>query len=169
MATAKQIAAARRNIKKAQKANRRKGGGGGRAAPRRKPIQRGIVGRIGAFMIGVVPPSIATIDASEAAYTQHKTQKASMISTIKVGFLRWVNNLGVGYFGIEPFPDYIDMTTVDGGTYRTKAGVGVPKGSFLTVTGVGLFQMGVDTLASKLAGGRPVKVIGTNYNATGGS
>jgi len=74
-----------------------------------------------------------------------------------------------GFFGVEAFGEDISMTTKTGQTYKTKPGSGVPKGSFLISTGTGLGLMLIDAIAAKLAGGRPVKVMFTNYNATGGS
>lgn len=170
MATAKQIAAAKRNIKKAQAANRRKGrGGGGGGGNRRKPIVRGIVGRLGAFMIGVIPPAIATTEAASIAIARRKEQGLSVLGTIHLGLLRWVNNMTKGYANINAFEE-ADIGKEAGGTWHVShVDAGVPGGSLLTTTGVGLLLMLIDAVASKLAGGRPVKVLGTNYNATGGS
>lgn len=156
--------------KKAWK-NRKKGGGarsGGGNSSRRKPIQRGLVGRFGAFMIGGVPPIVATVDVIADASHHHK-MGANIMSVANKGLLRWVNNLTYGFFGVKAFGDYITMTKTDGSSYSTRPDAGVPKGAFLTTAVTGLGMMFFDTVASKLAGGRPVKIPFTNYNAIGGS
>lgn len=173
MATEKQKAAARRNIKKAQAANRRKGrGGGGRSARRRKPIQRGLLGRLGAFMAGVTPPAIVTVGAAEDAYAHHKAAErmggGNILSTIKIGLYDWVNGFTEGLFGKKVFEKATYALASGQKGERSMPSI-VPPGSLWLPIGAGVSMMAVDRLASWLAGGRPVKIIGTNYNATGGS
>lgn len=155
--------------KKAWK-NRKKGGGArsGGGGSRRKPIQRGLVGRFGAFIVGGVPPVVATIDViADAAI--HQKRGAGIMSLANKGMLRWVNNMTYGFTGVKAFGDPVTMVTADGSTYQTYPGAGIPKGAFIVTAGTGLSMMAFDWIASKLAGGRPVKIPFTNYNAIGGS
>jgi hypothetical protein len=172
MATEKQITAAKRNIKKAQAANRKKGrrrGGGLSKRNGRKPVQRGITGRIGAFVLGALPPGLAALESGSTTMGLAKSKNMSMMGSIHYGVLRFVNNLSHGYFGIKAFPGAVNVGKKGGGLVQTDIGAGMPAGSLLTVSGVGLFMMLEDRIAAFLAGGRPVKILGTNYNATGGS
>ena len=135
---------------------------------RRKPIQRGIGGRIGAFMVGAVPSGLSGVEVASAAMAKHKAWDLNALSAVTYGLYRFVNNLGNGFVGVIPF-DKAEMTNKAGQSSMQNVGSGLPKGSLLVTTGVGFFMMAEDWLASKLSGGRPVKVIGTNYNAIGGS
>ena len=151
--------------------NRGKGrsrSGGRRNNNRRKPIQRGVAGKVGAFILGVAPPAIAGLEAAGAAMAQKKSKNLSALGTVELGFYRFINNLSNGFIGVSALTD-MPIPTATGGSVRTGQNTGVPKGSLLTVAGTGLILMGFDWAASKLAGGRPVKIPMTNYNAIGGS
>lgn len=153
---------ARKKGKAKRKYTRKKKKGG------RKPIQRGIVGKLGAFFIGVVPAGVSGAEAAGTAMSLKTSKKLTAMGTLEIGFYRFVNNMSYGYFGVSPYAD-MNIPIEGGGKFRTGQNVGVPKGAHLVVTGTGLGMMVFDYIASKLAGGRPVKIIGTNYNATGGS
>lgn len=156
----KRRAARRRSPRR--RASPRRGGG-------RKPIQRGIVGRLGALLIGVAPPVISGLDAAQRATYIKKARNLSMFGTIHYGFLRFITNLSNGIVGVEPFTKPMDFGQADGGSTSFGVTSGLPKGSLWSVMGTGVVMLGYDWIASKLAGGRPIKIIGTNYNATGGS
>lgn len=143
----------------------RSSGGGGR---RRKPVQRGVSGRVGAFILGVIPPTISGIEAAGAAMASKKAHTLSGIGAVEVGLYRWINNMSNGFLGTIPF-DTMTVPKADGSTVSFRMGAGIPKGALWSVAGTGILMMGYDWVASKLAGGRPVKIPFTNYNATGGS
>lgn len=160
----KRVAAGKKAWKKRGKSRGR--GGGGKS--RRKPIQRGISGRVGAFILGVVPPAISGIEAAGAAMASKKAHTLSGVGAVEVGLYRWINNMSNGFLGTIPF-ETMSVPKEDGSVARFNMGAGLPKGSLWSVAGVGVLMMGYDWIASKLAGGRPVKIPFTNYNATGGS
>lgn len=164
--TAAQRRASLRNLKRGRAARRRGRGGGGRRSPRRRPIQRGVLGRLGAFVAGVVPAGIVGIAAVEDAQGHYK-QAGNIISTAKIGLVSFVNGFTQGFFGKKAFEKmgYVDK---DGRHGERKMPNIVPPGSLWLVTGSGLAMMLIDALGSVLAGGRPVKIWGTNYNAIGG-
>lgn len=165
--TARQRKASLKNLKKARAAQKRGRGGGGGGAPRRKPIQRGVLGRLGAFIAGVVPAGIVGVAAIEDAQGHYKTA-GNILSTAKIGLVSFVNGFTQGFFAKKAFDkmSYVDKDGRRG--VRSMPDI-VPPGSLWLVTGSGLAMMLVDAVASKLAGGRPVKIWGTNYNAIGGS
>lgn len=136
---------------------------------RRKPIQRGVTGRLGAIVMGVLPPAIAGIEATSRTIAVKKSRKLSGMGAVHYGIMRFVSDLSNGFIGIEPFTEKMSFSQEDGMTTQFGVTSGLPKGSLLSVAGTGLVMMGFDFFASKLAGGRPIKIIGTNYNATGGS
>lgn len=136
---------------------------------RRKPIQRGMLGKVGAFIAGVFPVIIAGTDSAAAAYGAYKKKTVSGISAVQFFLYRFINDMSNGYLGILAMGDEQKYIDPDGNVERIKNRSGIPKYSLLYNTGVGLLMMGIDAAASKLAGGRPVKIMGTNYNATGGS
>lgn len=140
----------------------------GKGRSRKKPIQRGIGGRIGAFVLGVVPVATSGLDAGAFAMAVHKRQGLNPLSTVTVGFYRFINNLSVGFFNVEAYKK-VAIYDKSGATIQMAPGAGIPGGAHWITSGVGLFMMLEDYIASKLAGGRPVKIIGTNYNAVGGS
>jgi hypothetical protein len=143
----------------------------GKKTARRKPIQRGIMGKVGAFILGAGPPAIAMLEAGQSTFKNYKEQNLSMIGGVFFGFTRFLNNITNGLVGVKAFGDPMNFAKKDGGVWRLAngPGSGLPKGSLLYVAASGLLMMAFDAAASKLAGGRPVKVIGTNFNAIGGS
>lgn len=161
----KRVAAGKKAWRNRSKTKSRRSSGGGRS--RRKPIQRGITGRVGAFIAGVAPVAIVGAASIEDAHAHYKVA-GNIISTAKIGLLDFVNGFSQGFFGKKAF-EKTDFYDKDGRKGSRGMPDIVPAGSLWLVTGSGLAMMLVDAIASKLAGGRPVKVPLTNYNAIGGS
>jgi len=153
----------RRRSPKRKRGYRRRGSRKGR-----RPVQRGLIGRFGGFVMGAGPPIIATLATAEFV-SGHYKHHGNIASTAKLGFMQWLNELGNGLVGAAPFDGAVKFVDKDGNTKSGALHPSLPKGSLLAVVATGLVMLGADALASKLAGGRPIKVPFTNYNATGGS
>ena len=139
-----------------------------KSGSRRKPIQRGIGGRIGAVVLGAVPTGLSGIEAASTAMSARKKWKLGGMDAVMLGAYRFINNLSKGFLNVEVFGSST-FHREDGTDVTINPGAGIPGGAWITTSGVGLFMMFEDWLASKLAGGRPVKIPMTNYNAIGGS
>jgi len=164
----KRVAAGKKAWRNRGKSKTRRRSSGGKNS-RRKPIQRGIVGRVGAVVLGVFPVAISAADAVQRTISVKKSRGLSMFGAVHYGLLRFVSDLSYGHIGIEPFKENMDFSKEDGTVTSFHVTSGLPKGSLLAVEGTGLLMMAEDWVASKFAGGRPVKIPMTNYNAIGGS
>jgi len=150
----------RRSPKKKRTYRRRTKARGG------KRKSRGLSGKIGALILGVVPPVISGIEAADVAMNQKKARELTALGTLQVGFYRWLNNLSYGFLGTVPFQK-VSVSKVDGSRFTySNLDSGLPKGSLWSVAGVGMLMMAYDWIAAKLAGGE-VKIPMTNYAATG--
>ena len=165
---AKRVAGGKKAARARARGKGRRRSSGGRGS-RRKPIQRGITGKIGAFIMGVAPPVIAGLEAASQAKVGFDRKQLNGFGAVHYGFMRFINNMGNGIIGWEPFHEKMSFSGPDGRTSLISVDSGLPKGSLLGVMVTGAVAMFFDAFASKLAGGRPVKIPGTNYNATGGS
>lgn len=165
----KRVAAGKKAWRSRGKGKKRSGGGGGRGRGGKKPIQRGITGRIGAFVLGVMPPAIAGIDAVQSTMGAKKSWNLSGFGALQYGVIRWLNNMSNGFLGKPAFGEAMELAKEDGSVQKSVVNPGLPAGSLWAVAGTGILLMVYDAIAAKLAGGRPVKIPFTNYNATGGS
>ena len=113
---------------------------------------------------------IGGLEATQTAMRLHKNENLSGFGAAYFGFVRFLNNMGNGFVGVEPFHEPMDFARKDGQSWTWRdPGSGLPKGSLLAVASTGLTLMVFDWVASKFAGGRSVKIPMTNYNAIGGS
>lgn len=164
----KRVAAGKKAWRNRGKGKKR---GSSRSTARRgkKRHTRGITGRIGAVVLGVMPPVLAGIEATASTIATKKNFKLNGISTVQFGLMRWLNNLTMGFLGKPAFGDKEIMTFADedGKSKKFAVGSGLPGGSLWLVAGTGLLLMLYDAVAARLAGGSPVKIPFTAINATG--
>jgi len=164
------VAAGKRAWANRGKTKSRSGGKGKGRKNRRKPIQRGVTGKVGAFVLGVAPVAVAGLEAVGQSMRVKKSKGVTVFGTIQYGFIRFLNNLGNGFIWMAPFHETMTLPLDNGRVMDYKPDVKLlPKGSLLGVAVTGLTLMAFDWVASKFAGGRPVKIPMTSYNAIGGS
>ena len=148
---------------KKRRSNRRK------SKSKKKPIQRGVLGKVGALMVSVFPTAIAGTDAISRAMRNYKAHDLNVVGAAHFGLIRFVNSMSYGIIGVTPFNEVMQFSQKDGGSSDIKVSPGVPKFSLGYTIASGLALMGVDRAAAWINSNRPVKIMGTNYNATGGA
>jgi len=164
----KRVAAGKKAWRNRGKGKKRGGsrGGGGRGYTKKRHV-KGLSGRIGAVILGVLPPALAGLEATSATMAAKKQNKLNAIASVQFGVMRWLNNLSSGFFGKAAFSGNNGFAREDGSYVSLEAGYGLQPGSLWSVAGVGMLMMTYDWVASKLAGGSGTKIPMTNFYATG--
>lgn len=127
---------------------------------------KGITGRIGAFILGVVPTLLAAFQAISLTNAARKTYKLDIFSTVQVGLMQWMDEMANGFLGATPFKKAV-VTNTDGRRVEIGMEAKLQKGSLWYVAGTGLLMMAYDWVAGKLTSGKGTKIPFTNYYATG--
>lgn len=133
----------------------------------KKRVQRGLLGKGGAVMIGVVPLAVATLEAASAAQNSAKAHDLSIFGTISLGLNRWVNDMSQGLIGLQAFDEPMQYGTNTGAIRKFNTGAGLPAFSLLKVVGTGLTMMATDFFASVFSGNRAVMIPQTRIAAIG--
>jgi hypothetical protein len=118
---------------------------------KKKRVIKGLMSKLGAILMGAVPPAASGIEAVANAQSH---ESLDMMGKITVGFQRFCNNLTAG-FGLPQAFGHANVKVRDGGMTSIAIGnawddpVGGQSAPFLYTTLAGAIMVGVDALMSK--------------------
>jgi len=131
----------------------------------KKRKTRGLSGKIGAVILGVIPSTLAGISAVSKTMSVSKQNDLDIMSSVQYGVMQFCNELSNGFLAVIPFKE-TSVGKKDGSRMIVGMGANLPKGSLWSVAGVGMLMLAYDWIAAKLAGGE-TKIPMTNFAATG--